>query len=188
MFRVAFPKVWTPEAMEEGQEKKYSIAMLFPKTADISILKKAAFKAAVDQFGPKDKWPRGFKWPIKDGDTMADTEGYAGHWVINARSTKKPGVIDRNKNVITEDEDAFYSGCYAYATLSVFAFSKPTSKGVAFSLLNVMKAKDGERFGGQRDAAADFADFEIEDDGSDDAEDYRGAEDMVDEDLDDIMS
>jgi hypothetical protein len=186
--RFGFAKVWRPEAMQDGQQKKYSVAMIFTPKTDLSKMKAAAHKAATDKFGKEYRKVRGFKWPFVDGNEFPDIEGYPGNIIVNARSKDKPGIIDRNKNVITEDEaDGFYSGCYGHATMSVFAFDQDGGKGVAFCLFNLIKVKDGKKFSGRKSAEEDFADLEIEDDGSDDATNYEEPTDATEGDSSDDL-
>ncbi len=166
--RVSFPNVFTPRAFEDGPEK-YECQFLWPKDTDLSVLKKAIHSAIVEAWGKdKAKWPEGLKSPIKDGDKMEDLEGYEGQYYIKTSSHRKPGVINRKKEVITNEDD-FYGGCYAIATVLVKAYATKGNKGVTIYLNNIQKVKDGEPFGGRSNPEADFDEIE---DGSDDASNY----------------
>lgn len=168
--RVSFPHVFKPHAAEEGQEAKYSLTLLFPKNVSLKEMEVAATNAAIEAWGAdKKKWPRGYKWPFRDGDTREDYEGYPGHIFVAARSKKRPGLIDGQKNAIL-DEEAFYPGCYAKATLIAFAYKKSGNVGIAFSLQNIQKLGDGESLSGRRSAEQDF---DVEEDQSE----LNGAED-----------
>lgn len=150
-FRASFANVFRPgKAMEEGQEPKYGVMMLFDKGADLSALKAAAQQAVVDKWGAdKAKWPKNLRTPFRD---QADKEGdayVAGAIFVTATSKQKPGLVDqRNQPII--DESEFYSGCYARATVRAFAYDKAGNRGVAFGLQNVQKLADGEPLGGAR--------------------------------------
>lgn len=188
MGRAAFTDtVWEADSMEEGKEKSYGFRLLISKkTTDPKFkeLKAAIDKAAVDRFGKdfRTKYKE-FHYPIHDGDDKADVDGHAGHWYLNLKrkeKKKRPGVVDRNRNPITRDEDdGFYAGCWCHATVSVGAFETKNSKGVVASrgvtltLFNILKVKDGPKFGGNRPPEEDFEGLEIEDDGSDDASNYN---------------
>lgn len=172
-FRVSFPHVFEAHTGFEGQEPKFSIVMLFPKKVDLSALKKAAFNAAVEKFGPKEKWPKNMRMPFRDGDEKADLSGYEGTWFVTATSKQRPGVINQKREPITKEDESFYAGCYARATLIAFAYDKAGNKGVSFSLQNVQKLRDGEQFSGRRAAADEFDEVE---DGSENADNYGGAE------------
>lgn len=169
-FRVSFPNLFVPTRMKDSptQPLKYSIQMLISKKVDITALRQLAFEAGVakfgdrftiEKFGPKvTEWPKGVKCPIRDGQEFveADTPRLecAGMWVIAARNEMKPGVVDADVVPII-DAKAVYGGSYGIAQITAFGFDKGGSKGVAFSLLNYQKSKDGEPFGAPRPAATD---------------------------------
>ena len=59
-FRVSFPNVFRAKAIKEGDEPKFSIAMLFDEDTDLSEMKKAAKEALVNKGGTdKKKYPKG---------------------------------------------------------------------------------------------------------------------------------
>lgn len=169
--RFSYAHVFVPTAMEEGQEKKYNISILIPKSDKATIAKaKAAIEEAY-QKALKDKWggkaPKKWNNPLRDGDVDKDDEVYAGHYFINAKSTKKPKIVDKDFNEILDPED-FYSGCYGRASVNFFAFDTAGNKGVAAGLENLMKLSDGEALGGSAAAPEDdFADNDEFVDGED---------------------
>jgi hypothetical protein len=72
------------------------------------------------------------------------------------------GLVDSDRQPIVE-ADAIYSGVWAYISVTSFAYDNE-SKGVSFFLNNIMKARDGERFGSAVSSPdEDFADVEVED-------------------------
>lgn len=175
-FRVSFPAVFTAKAFQ-NQEPKYSVVMLFSKKTDISELKKAAMNAAAEKFGnDKTKWPKNLKMPFRDGDEKADTPGYKDTIFVTASSKQRPGLVDRSRQAILSEED-FYAGCYARAELIAFAYDTAGNRGVSFSLQNIQKLKEGEKFSGRK-AAEDVFDS-VEDD-SDNPDNY-GSSDADDE-------
>lgn len=183
-FRVSFPHVFEKHTGFDGQEPKYSLVMLFSKKTDLKDLKRAAFNAATEKFGPKEKWPKNLRLPFRNGDEKSDLAGYEGTIFVTASSKLAPQVIG-NKKVdgqfprLEKDDGLFYAGCYARATLIAFAYDKAGNKGVSFSLQNVQKLKDGEAFSGRKDADAEFDEV---DDGSDDASNYGSDSDDMAED------
>jgi hypothetical protein len=149
-FRLCFPQLSEPKAFEGSNRELYSVVMLFPKSADISEIKKIVNEAAVA------KWPNaearkklGLKNPIRDGDSKTEEWGdeFKGHWFIRASSQHQPKVVDRKKAEIIDFDDV-YSGCYARAVISAFAFDTAGNRGVAIGLDIVQKLKDGERIAG----------------------------------------
>lgn len=160
-FRVSFPNVFKPgKALQEGAEPKYNVTMLFPKGADLSALKAAVTKAITEKWGAdKAKWPKGMRSPFRDQGEK-EFEGYVeGAIFVNATSSHRPGLVDRNLQPILDSAD-FYPGCYARADVSAFAYDKAGNKGVAFGLNNIQKLRDGEPLGGRRRAEDVFSAFE----------------------------
>lgn len=157
-FRVSFPAVFTPkESLTPGQPAKFTLTMLFPVAAieAINAMKAAAAAACEKKWGAdRAKWPRPMRSPFGNGEEK-DYDGYKGHVYINATSAQKPGIVDAALQPIT-DETKFYAGCYARATVVAYAYDKAGNRGVAFSLHNVQKLRDGAPFGSRRAAGDDF--------------------------------
>ena len=90
------------------------------------------------------------------GEILAEkNSAYKGCYILEANSTKRPVVINRNKSAVAEEDGIIYSGCYVNASLAAagYTFGKMT-KGVKAYLNGVQFVKDGERFGS--DAMSDF--------------------------------
>lgn len=153
-FRVSFPNVFTARSDFDGQEPKFSIVMLFDKKTDISSLKKLCEAVVKEKWG--DKIPKNLRSPFRDGDQdKPDMDGYAGHIFVRASSKGRPGLVDQAVQPILEQE-RFYAGCYARATVNAFAYDKAGNVGVAFGLQNVQFLRDGEPFSGRTKAEDDF--------------------------------
>lgn len=172
-FRVSFPCVFEPKAQAEGQTPKYSLVMIFDKEAQQT----AEYKALVAEISAvaKEKWPKGvpknFKNPIKKAEEMVsakDGSRYSGFEDddtigIRCQSAYPPGIVGRDKKPIgKDDKPGFYSGCFAMATVSPSAFDQSTNKGVTLYLNNIIKISEGDSLSGRREAAAEFADIEVE--------------------------
>lgn len=161
-FRASYANVFRPgKAMNEGEEGKYGIVMLFRKGEDLSALKKAVHDAVVEKWGTdKAKWPKNIRMPFRDqAEREKDGKLPAGHEAgaifVSASSKQKPGLVDKHVNPIT-DETEFYSGCWARATVRAFAYDTKGNRGVAFGLQNIQKIRDDEPLGGRRRAEDDF--------------------------------
>ena len=160
--RFSFLNVFEPKAMNEGDQPKYSACILIPKTDTATIDKinkaidaaKLAYKAKLaDKNG---KIPSNIKTPLRDGDLeREDDPAFEGCYFLNASSSYKPGVVDRNLQPIL-DRDEFYSGCYGRASLNFYGYNI-SSKGIAAGLNNLQKLEDGERLAGASSAESDFA-------------------------------
>lgn len=146
---------------------KYMTNVLIPKdereTVDalrqaIEAAKKAAIVA---KWGGKE--PKKCDMPLRDGDVDKDDEAYEGHYYVNAKCSTRPGVVDRNKAPITDEEEV-YSGMWAIISVTFYGYDVSGNRGVACGLNNVLKYKDGERLGGRVSADADFAGLDMEED------------------------
>lgn len=162
--RFSYAHVFEPSAIEEGQEKKYSVSIIIPKKDKKTIAKiQAAIKAAAEEGKAKfgGKVPKNYKQPLRDGDEeRPDDEAYADSYFINANSTRKPQLVDEDLDPILDKEE-FYSGCYGRASVNFYAFNVSGNKGVACGLNNIQKLEDGERLGGSVSTAEDdFGDDE----------------------------
>ena len=163
--RFSYAHVFEPAAIEEGQEKKYSVSIIIPKKDTKTLNKiKEAIKVAAEEGKAKfgGTIPKNYKNPLRDGDEeREDDENYAGCMFINANSTRKPGLVDADLNPIM-DKDEFYSGCFGRASVNFYAFNVSGNKGIACGLNNLQKLEDGERLGGGGASAED--DFGADDD------------------------
>ena len=130
-FRASFVNVF--EARENLQgKKKYSLVMLFDKEADLSPLRALLKEVAVDKWGDK---LTGIKTPFRDGNEKS-YEGYEDKTYATASAMQKPGLVDDKLQGII-DPGEFYSGCYARATITAFAWEYMGKKGVSFGLQNI---------------------------------------------------
>lgn len=159
--RFCYANVFEPTALNEGDTPKYNICILIPKTdtKTLEAVKKAieaakiAGKAKIaDKNG---KIPSTLKTPLRDGDEeRSDDPAYEGMMFINANSTRKPSIVDKDLNPIMSQEE-FYSGCYGRASINFYAFNVQ-SKGIAAGLNNLQKLEDGEPLAGGSTAEEDF--------------------------------
>lgn len=159
--RFSYTSVFEPKAVNEGDTPKYSVCIIIPKddTKTIEKINKAieaakiAGKAKIaDKNG---KIPSNIKTPLRDGDDeRADDPAFENCYFLNASSTRKPSIVDKDMNPIM-DRDEFYSGCYGRVSLNFYAFNVQ-SKGVAAGLNNLQKLEDGEHLAGGTSAEEDF--------------------------------
>lgn len=159
--RFCYAHVFEPVSMNDGDNPKYNISILIPKsdTKTIDKIKKAieaAKQAGKAKIADKNgKIPSTIKIPLRDGDEeRSDDPAYANCYFVNASSTRKPSIVDANLDQIM-DKDEFYSGCYGRASINFYAFNVQ-SKGIAAGLNNLQKLEDGERLEGGSSAEEDF--------------------------------
>jgi hypothetical protein len=174
--RLSYEHIFTPTAFDDKSEPKYSGVFIIPKDhPDLATLKRAMFDAGKETFAADfagSAWPKGYTCSLKDADKDTDDNGelladkqpsYKGCYVLEANSTRRPLVIGRKKEAITEDDGIIYSGCYVNASVAAagYTFGK-VKKGVKCYLNGVQFVKDGERFGA--DASADFDELDGDED------------------------
>lgn len=159
--RFCYAHVFEPVTMNDGDNPKYNISILIPKsdTKTIDKIKKAieaAKQAGKAKIADKNgKIPSTIKLPLRDGDEeRSDDPAYANCYFVNASSTRKPSIVDANLDPIIDKEE-FYSGCYGRASINFYAFNVQ-SKGIAAGLNNLQKLEDGERLEGGASAEDDF--------------------------------
>ena len=148
---------------------KYMTSVLIPKDEKETIaavskaIDVAKKQAIVSKWGGKE--PKKLDMPLRDGDEK-DDENYEGHLFVNAKSNTRPGIVDRKKVPIV-DEEEIYSGVWAIVSITFFGYDKNGNRGVACGLNNIMKFKDDEHFGGRVSAESDFGGVDFDDDDDD---------------------
>lgn len=153
----------------DNEDGKYMTNVLIPKEEKETVKALQTAIEAAKKAGVVGKWggkePKKLDMPLRDGDEK-DDDVYSGHFFVNAKCNIRPGVVDRKKVPIVDEEEV-YSGVWAIVSVSFFAYDKSGNKGVACGLNNIMKFKDDEHLGGRVSAEADFADIDDEEDDDD---------------------
>lgn len=162
--RWSYANVWEPKSINGGTPK-YSVSLIIPKS-DTKTVKRiqAAIQAAYEEGQGKLKGNGRtvpalsvLKTPLRDGDTeRPDDLAYADSYFINANSASAPGIVDTDRQPII-DRSEVYSGVYGRASINFYAFNSNGNKGIACSLNNLQKIRDGEPLGGKSRAEDDFA-------------------------------
>lgn len=167
--RFSYLHVFQPSANQEGQQPKYSITLIIPKsnTELVASIQQAitnAYNAGLGTFGGKK--PTVWRNPLRDGDTeRPEDEAFADAYFINASSKTKPGIVKwgpLGKLVEITDEQELYSGCYGYASVNFFAYNFNGNKGIGCGLNNILKTDNGDYLGGRASAQSDFGDMQPE--------------------------
>jgi|SRR5690554_353105 len=166
LVRFSYAHVWEPQAINDGDDKKYSVSLIIPKSdkktikAIMDAIEEAKEEGRLSKF--KGKVPAKLKTPLRDGDEeRPDDEAYANSYFVNATSFNKPGIVDRDINPIL-DRDEFYSGCYGRASITFYPFNANGNIGVACGLNHIQKLKDGEPLSGRSTPEKDFGDLEYD--------------------------
>ena len=161
--RWSYANCWEPKSIA-GSTPKYSVSLIIPKSDTATISKiKAAIEAAYHEGEAKLKGNgksvpplSTIKTPLRDGDVeRPDDPAYTNAYFINANSATAPGIVDADRNPILSRSEV-YSGVYGRASINFYAFNSNGNRGIAVSLNNLQKIRDGEPLGGKSSAEDDF--------------------------------
>jgi len=165
--KLSYTHVFNKYSSDGTDEKgKYQTNVLIPKSeketvkalqAAIEAAKKAAI---VSKWGGKE--PKKLEMPLHDGDDK-DDEIYEDMWYVNAKCNTRPGIVDKDMNPIT-DEEEIYSGVWCYVSVSFFGYDVNGNRGIACGLNHLMKFKDDYKLGGRESVESDFGDLDFDDD------------------------
>ncbi|EHL08782.1 hypothetical protein HMPREF0322_00424 [Desulfitobacterium hafniense DP7] len=162
--RLSYVNLFTPRANKPGQEPKYSVTILVPKS-DTSTKQRidAAIQVAYEK-GVQTSWngarPQ-LDIVVHDGDGVRPKSGdpfgpeCRGHWVLTASSKQPQQVVDLQLNPII-DQMKVYSGVYGRVHINFYPFNNNGGRGVGAGLGPVQITRDGEPLGGRTTAEAAF--------------------------------
>jgi hypothetical protein len=173
-----------PRAMEVGKDPEYSVALLWPKTTDLSEIKRAIDEAVTSKWGPGAVRLLGgkLKNPLKDGDlprwmttaTWTPSTRASGSSTPAASSACPSSMRTSSRWTRTRSTQ----GCYFHAQLRFYPFDwKGQSKGVGCGFQNIMLVGKGKRIDGRETAEQAFKDFTpdvVEGEGGDEVDDLLG--------------
>lgn len=179
--RLSYANIWHPTKGKfdsPDQEPKYRTDLLIPKTDTefYNHLIEAVEEAYV--LG-ESKFGKGFTAKakanplapfIKDGDEKCGndpTDPRYGHWVVSASSKNRPGIVGRDREPLTNEED-LVSGYYVNVSVNAYPYGY-MRKGVAWGLGNIQKVigRPEDRLIGGPSARDEFDDIQDEDDDED---------------------
>ena len=168
--RWSYVNAWEPKSINGGAPK-YSVSLIISKSDTKTVATiKAAIEAAYREGEAKLKGNSrnvppmdAIKLPLRDGDReRPDDPAYANSYFMNANSNTAPGIVDADCQPILERSEV-YSGVYGRASVNFYAFNSNGNRGIACSLNNLQKIRDGEHLGGKSSAEDDFATEEEDD-------------------------
>ena len=165
--RLSYCDLFQPRAKQAGQEPKYSVTVLLPKT---NTAAKAAVDAAINaalEAGVSKCW-NGVKPPVPsicvhDGDGVRPSDGQAfgeecrGMWVFTASSKadRPPFVVDANVQPVIQQTDV-YSGVWGRVNVTFFPYNAAGKKGIGCGLNGVQKLRDDTPLGSRVTAEEAF--------------------------------
>jgi hypothetical protein len=148
--RLSYPNLFRAKAVEGSvSEPKFSAAFLLDKktnAADIKRIQEGLAKLVKEAFEGKRPGPD--KLCLKDGSNKADTDGYGESVMfVNASSTKRPVIVNRDLAPLAEEDGKPYAGCIVNGVFNLWAQDNKYGKRINASLTHVQFVKDGEPFG-----------------------------------------
>ncbi len=173
--RFSYCNLFTPRAVQEGSQEKYSVTLLIPKSDKATLAKiRGAIEAAKTAYMSRNagkKLPTTLKNTLHDGDGERPNGGEFGEeckgcYVITVSSKNQPVIVDNDKTPIT-DERELWSGCYGRAIINFYVYDTQGNKGISAGLNGIMKLYDGEPLGGGVVTDADWDDGWSDDDDGD---------------------
>lgn len=159
-FRVSYANIWVPKTNDKGKAV-YSCTAIFPKDTDLQPLKALLMQAKEAKFpNMKGKCKNPLRFGNEEEYDLDKNPEYRDCWITSFRSYGRPvGVVDTQRQPIIDQQD-FYSGCHAVASITAYAYDFEGTKGVAFGLRNLMKTRDDEPLAGTAKAEVDFAEMD----------------------------
>lgn len=152
--RLSFPNLFQATSFQPDQKKKYSATFIIDADSNaVSKIKAEMEKVAKEKWGAKatdvlKSMKAQNKLCLRDGAEKADMDGFGeGTLFISASTDKRPGVYDRDKTPLTEDDDRPYAGCYVNGIVELWAQDNQYGRRINAQLRGVQFAADGERFG-----------------------------------------
>ena len=172
--RFSYCNLFTPRAVQEGSQPKYSVTLIIPKSDKATLAKiKIAIEAAKTAYITRNagkKLPATLKNTLHDGDGARPNGGEFGEeckgcYVMTVSSKNPPVIVYGDRTPLTDPQE-LYSGCYGRAIINFYVYDTQGSKGVSAGLNGIMKLYDGEPLGGGvvRDEDWDES-FDDDDDG-----------------------
>lgn len=161
--RLSYVNLFTPRANQPGQDPKYSVTILLPKSDTATKQRIDAAMQAAYEKGVQNTWS-GARPPLKsvvhDGDGVRPSgvpfgPECAGCWVMTASSKQPVQVVDLQLNPII-DQVRVYSGVYGRVNINFYPYSNSGNRGVAAGLGPVQILRDGEPLGGTVSAEQAF--------------------------------
>jgi hypothetical protein len=186
--RLSFPRLFTPEAFEEGGTKTFQATFLLDPSNEehkrvLKNIQKDALRLAKEAFGADFTLKQLKGMCFGKGDDLPKVyDGYEGMYYVRTANTVRPAVANRRGEPVAEgDPQEPYAGCFVNGTLSLWVQNNKWGKRINANLRGVQFVRDGEAFGQEPISAEN--EFEALDDNSP-ADDFDDDFDMEDDDLD----
>jgi hypothetical protein len=161
-----------PHLFQKDQNDKYSMVALIPKE-DTATYQKIMDACKAIYKENKDSTFKGLQFdeiqiPIHDGDGRKPKGGAygaecKGMWVMSAKTTSKPVIVDAYNTPVTSQEE-IYPGVWGRINVGFGAYNNAGNRGITCYLNGVKTYNTGERIGNAFNAAEfedDYDDSEM---------------------------
>lgn len=170
--RLSFPRLFTPRAFEEGQEKRYEATFLLDPThpihkKQIALIEKSAEALIKEVCKGKVPGDVSYCFGSDATDTGKEYDGYEGMFWLSSNKKEKegrPAVVNAAGDHVhgPDDGECPYAGCYVDATISLWSQNHKTygrklncnlravrwnSEGPAFTAIKPVTEDEFEDFG-----------------------------------------
>lgn len=154
-----FFKPTLPQGETDQEKARYQCSVIFPSTADLSVLLKEVDAKAADAFGADFKTKFKVKKPFlktedypKMGDLVAAFPVF-----VRCNSKDRPQVVRADMSNVDESQaEEVYPGRWALVSVRPYAYDHKTGgKGISLGLQNVQLLDHDERLAGARPQAQD---------------------------------
>lgn len=153
--RLSFPSLFVATAFSPDQPKKFEATFIVSKD-DPQV---ASIRAEIERVA-KEKWKDEAKNVIaslkaqnkmclRDGAEKAGKDGFGESVVfISSSNDKRPGVFDRDRTPLSQEDGRIYAGCRVNGMIEFWAQDNQYGKRINASLSGVQFVADDEPFGG----------------------------------------
>ena len=162
--RASYVHLFQPRASDNGDDPKYSVTLLIPKSDTATINSIYAEIERAKQEGVQKAFngsiPPQCRTPLYDGDGYRQSgeafgEECRGCMVITASAKLPPVIVGLDMQDVLNPAE-LYSGCYIRANINFYAYNKNGNRGIGCGLNAVQKIEDGEPLGGRVSAEEAF--------------------------------
>ena len=171
--RLSFPSLFQATSFQPDQPKRFQATFIIPKDSpNVKKIQAEIERVATEKWGPKAKsilaqLRAQNRLCLRDGAEKAGMDGFGEDvYFISASSDKRPGVYDRDRTPLSQEDGRIYAGCWVNGVIEIWAQDNQYGKRINAQLRGVQFVRDDEAFGGGG-APATADDFpELDDDDS----------------------
>ena len=157
---MAYPTLLEPKRIKDKPDSKpkFSVTLLIPKSADVSLLKSGLVDALVEKFGKDWQKKKGLNFPLLKTVDQERLAEYAEEYPLILRCSANEGfppfIYGADAQPFKGGMSEIYAGRWATAAGKFFAYDN-ISKGVNFGLNRIQLLEHDEPIAGGRVATSE---------------------------------